>query len=510
MTTPDAITRTLHIQVATSQQRFRCSNTSSEKPDLQHEASTSPLRAEMGCGASRSAPESRSPSEKRRRSRSSSSQSEVHCLCNICSLDTDKNLELESNLCETPELKKKLSSVRNFNPDDFNLLDASSKPVSVLGYHMISGLAAKLGIDGTHLPQFVGTIGEKQGDASQADRLLALQFIEAQMSGTDSPDGGLLARWTTENPRLALALVISAMVSNDAGIAKTGATVRTMRKSGEMRKSGGSRRHRKSFHLNESLMEFLSCTMFFRTMEPDFRVELLARVRETLSATDSQMPQLMLDNEKEMELADRDMFIMQATLLVATYSHVFRKFKVHFQWCRNRVEALKGAPMSSPFKTSFDLGEGDLKSRHFAQSQSLFLRNVIAPFLQMWLRLMTGNESPLGSNVLCLAVQRLARTYDMLCDTKIVDSTKSDPARRWLSSQASWMPPGAAFEAACQSYLDNNEGSTGSADPHAVLSVCEMYGISSSQVLNTDMKSRRKSYGITRSAPDDYFANVIS
>ena len=462
----------------------------------------------MGCGASHERPSedavvppSRpcgaiSESVSRQSMRSGSPESECRSSGDgRCSADTsDRNLELESILHEMPELKAKLCSVQKFDPDA--LLDATSKPFSVLGYHMISGLAEKLGIDRTHLPQFVGTLGhimKKQGRAAQVARLLSLQFIEAQVSGT-GPDGGLLAQWATENPSCALALVISAMVSNGTGIAKAVAGKPSRRKS-----SLDSRR-RRSFHLNEALVEFLSYTMFFREMEPDVRVKLLTRVKETLAATDPEMPKLMLDHEKEMELADRDVLIMQATLLVAMYSHVFRKFKVHFEWCRSRVEALTGAPMSSApsRKASFALVEDDLKMKHYAQAHSWLLGKVLAPFLQMWVRL-TGNDSSI--NVLCIAVQRLAGTYDMFCeDTNVPHSSRSVPV-------VDLSTPQEEAETSWQLYLDNSERSQSvPADPAAVLSVCEMYGISSMQVLFASSKS-----SCSKSRADaigDSFANV--
>ena len=381
-----------------------------------------------------------------------------------------RNLELESILGEMPDLKARLTSVQKFNPDD--LLDATSKPFSVLGYHMISGLAEKLGIDLVHLPQFVGTLGyvmKKQGREAQAARLLSLQFIEAQISGS-GPGGGLLADWASENPGYALALIIAAMVSNDACMAKAAAG---------KAKNRSTDRNKKSKRLNESLIDFLSCTMFFRGMATNVRVELLTRVMETLSATDPEMLKHMLDNEKEMALADRDVLIMQATLLVATYSHVFRKFKVHYQWCKYRVEALHGQPMSAPFKIKFSLVENDLKMAHYAQAHSWFIGKVIAPFLQMWVRL-TGNDS--SKNVLCLAVQRMARTYDMLCDTTVIDCTQTVPVRAVLTRQASSKPVGEE-DNAWQLFLDDSERSPVPADPVAVLSVCKMYGISSMKVL---------------------------
>ena len=397
----------------------------------------------------------------------------------LSSINIDRALELECILHEMPELKAKLSSVQNFDPDV--LLEATSKPFSVLGYHMLSGLAEKLGMDRTQLPQFVGTVGyvmKKQGKAAQAARLLSLQFIEAQISGT-GPDGGLLAPWATENPSFAMALVISAMVSNDAGIAKTVA-----RKTSNRDSDPRSLRNTRSFHLNKSLIKFLSCTAFFQEMDPDVRFELLTRVKETLSATDPAMLKFMLDNEKAMELSNRNILVMQATLLVATYSHVFRKFKVHCQWCRFRIEALTGQPMPAQrFEMSFAMFEDDSMMRQYAQAHSWFLGKVMSPFLDMWVRL-TGNEA--STNVLCRAVQRLAGTYDMLCDNaNSPEDTQSSPVFDVS------MPQGAETSGKLYDLDCNRErSSVPASDPVAVPSVCEIYGISSIMVvLNSQVTS---------------------
>ena len=383
-------------------------------------------------------------------------------------INESKILALETLVNEMLGLRSNLSSVSKFDPEEF--LGTISKPFSVLGCHMISGLATRLGIDTTELPKFLGTIGyytKCQGRYSQVARISILQFIHAQMSGSGSCEGHL-ATWARANPAHALALVIAALVVNNSKLRK--------------RKSSSVKVERtKSAILNQSLLEFLSNTLFFQNMESGRKAQLLSLVRETLRATDPNMFNAMLVHEDDMMLADSDLQIMQSSILVAMHSHVFRKFKVHWAWSEGRIRDLENTLASSMFDFAFALDAKRIHCNEYKQVHGWFLDTEILPFVQMWVRV-TGNN--IKAHPLCLAIHRLGRTYEMLSDETAVNCVQSAPVRN-ATHQASLLQQQGTVESK-RRLQDNEERSPVPGDAAIVLSVCKMYGIAGMETLFLD------------------------
>ena len=291
------------------------------------------------------------------------------------------------------------------------------------------------------------------------------------MAGTGSCEG-LLATWAQANPAHALALVIAALVVNDSKLKKT-------------RKSSGTVKieRKKSALLNQSLLEFLSDTLFFQTMETNRKAELLFLVSEALQATDPNMFVTMLVHEADMTLSDRDLQIMQSSILVAVHSHVFRKFKVHSAWSEGRINDLENTLVSGAFDVEFCLDAESIHCTRYTQVHAWFLDTVILPFVQMWIRV-TGSN--IMMHPLCLAIHRLGRTYEMLSDETVVTCLQSDPVRsatrRASSLQQGTVEPSQYW----LTTLENKERSPVPGEPAIVLSVCKMYGIAGMETLFLD------------------------
>mmetsp|Transcript_35861 Transcript_35861/g.64038 ORF Transcript_35861/g.64038 Transcript_35861/m.64038 type:complete len:517 (-) Transcript_35861:586-2136(-) len=324
--------------------------------------------------------------------------------------------------------RRKLADLRSFSARDF--AENSRRPLSVVSFTILQRAAEELGHGLEHLPSLLGHLSRssrKQGLGSQRHQLNVLQFLYCQQQ-----PGGVLER---APPLQIIAITLCALaleVKHFRNVNRTRSALsagpkrdldkgRTMSRDASL--SGGSISSiagnngsgRLVLYEPMTFSTFMLRSAYVRSFPEGKRAALLQLVKKLYSVTDTSKFQELLNGERLfplLTLDDRDVFLLQTTLLVASNSHLFRRFDEHTAWCKKRVADLQRQVVCPNGDSVFAFDSPD--SVRFAKSHYWVLQYIMVPFLEMWARITAAanthdnNATTTAQELVRLALHRMA------------------------------------------------------------------------------------------------------
>lgn len=448
--------------------------------------------------------------------------------------EAGKFVDFQDEIDGLPDkLRASLLHLKGFNTKA--LMAASRRPISLLAFMTILPAVEQLdGMDGLkQLPNLLGILARlirRSGSNMQQSKLCVVQFLYCETQPT-----GCLHYLLRDDPLGVLALCLAALTSGVTKVKDTVRRAQTMsasisspdppRERGHMSHQknnkttnsfGGSK---SSFTTNlretaavaqaRAICVLLSRTAYFKTLPEKSGTRLLELVSEISHVADPNMLEIMLRNETLMQQSGRsERHLLQATLVVASHSHLFRKFKDdHLAWCANRATNLQNSAVTSDELTPFAFTPGDchFASVRFSTSQVWTIENVMLPFTCLWAR-MVGGSRP---KELCMAVARMARTYEMTYKAPCMQSSagpggnallhSSVPIRQFKSDAPPVEKMILSGDVKCP-FVDRCKGSVPlPEDVPGMLSVCRMYNVNAETLT---MRARAHLPSYTNRKPD--------
>jgi len=235
--------------------------------------------------------------------------------------------------------------------------------------------------------------------------------------------------------------------------------------------------------------QFLLSTAYVQAWPEAERAELLSIVGQLNEVSSPTTFGKILNQQVVLLLADRDLFLLQTTLVVASHSHIMRKFQTHLAWCEQMFRKLEGLPISVDGETDFCFGveEAETPSQRFAESQNWVILHIILPFVRMWAQIAEVPEA----QALSRKVERLAGTYDMMCVRQVadIDAMRANihstvPVRKLIEDMGTTKPgKDSDVLASCPLVNGNEKHVEIPYDSMGMLSVCKMYNINVDELL---------------------------
>lgn len=367
------------------------------------------------------------------------------------------------------------------------VVEASSRPLSLISFVAVREAATSLGFGLEHLPSLLGALSRcirKQGSHAQLQKLFTLQFLHHQQQPT-----GALYRLSRDKPQFILAVCLAALTYDVPGLA-----VKLVKNASKLTTNTGTASvgllgRRRTTAQGQAVKQFLLSTAYVQAWPEAERAELLSLVGQLNEISSPTTFGKIMNQQVVMLLANRDLFLLQTTLLVASYSHLTRKFKTHLAWCEQMFVKMEGLPISVDGETDFCFGveEADSPSQRFAESQNWVILHIILPFVRMWAQIAEVPEA----QALSRKVERLAGTYDMMCVRQVADidairaNIHSTVPVRKLIEDLSTTKPGKYSDvlASCPLVNGNEKQIEIPYDSMGMLSVCKMYNINVDELL---------------------------
>ena len=371
-----------------------------------------------------------------------------------------RSLQLENDIKNLPpEVTKGWDSIQGF---DAHLLRTSTdRPLSALALHSLEDVLATLGYRNGGLCKFlhqVETAIQAQGAQIHEQRLYVFQFIKVL---TSSKAQGVLAAFRCDHPRHCLALYLAALIFQLPQLSD--------HVTDRARNSIAGRNSRKKTDAQmERVLTFLTESALFACVPREDKAEIVHLVTGSLRALDPEAFKELQCRELTDFGTDPAYLTMQATMVVASFNHVFRKFRVHSSWCQSRVEELQGKTVSATMKAVFAFSSKDITHSRYAKAHAWFVDRVLTPFTDLWLRLLVGTPE---AHPLLQQVKRVSKTYGMMTDTRTVIATSSTPVRERCAALAT--------KGDVRASILSDDGSSHEllhSDMDAVMSICQIYG----------------------------------
>mmetsp|Transcript_17214 Transcript_17214/g.41070 ORF Transcript_17214/g.41070 Transcript_17214/m.41070 type:complete len:212 (+) Transcript_17214:767-1402(+) len=154
--------------------------------------------------------------------------------------------------------------------------------------------------------------------------------------------------------------------------------------------------------------------------------------------------------------------VVQVTAVVAHFSYALRPFRLQVLWCTNMASLLGRVLLSDRMEIySIFNADEDIFSARFSLGSSWFLKQVVLPYYTHWSSLVSGSHCP----QLCQLIANSARNYEVLCDTRIVNTDSSVALKRKHGGLLSLKP----FAFLKPEYNYEN--------PDVIMSICSLYRV---------------------------------
>jgi hypothetical protein len=395
-----------------------------------------------------------------------------------------------------PALLRSFTDLQAFNAGA--VVEASSRPLSLISFIAVREAASSLGYGLEYLPSLLGALSRcirKQGSHAQLQRLNTLQFLHQQQQPT-----GALHRLSRDKPQFILAVCLAALTYDVPGLAKPVKNASKLSTNTGTATVGLLARRRTTAQGQATAKQFLLSTAYVQAWPEAERAELLSIVGQLNEVSSPTTFGKILNQQIIVLLADRDLFLLQTTLVVASHSHIMRKFQTHLTWCEQMFRKLEGLPISIDGETDFCFGveEAETPSPRFAESQNWVILHIILPFVRMWAQ---AAEVP-EAQALSRKVERLAGTYDMMRVRQVADidamraNIQSTVPVRKSNEDMGTTKPGKDSDllASCPLVNGNKKQIEIPYDSMGMLSVCKMYNINVDELLYV----RRTNRGASR------------
>lgn len=286
------------------------------------------------------------------------------------------SLQQEIRSLPSPLLVK-LTTVTAFRARE--LTAATREPMVVLAYLAMTRPLETLGISLKHLPKFLYLLG---GVATTRlyHRLNMMQFLYSQLVNPK----GVLHAFGKSHPTSALALYVATLALH----------LRSRKKHYTSLYDQGTAGHRPQSDV-EGISAVLCEHQFFQDMPQPIRNSVLQSTKDALIATEPWMLECLEHRASHADFAmhGTPKAIIQASMVVASCSMIFRNEKCKESWLKHAIDELRVRSDHSQEAPALLFEPGAINSLEFIQAHDVFVTKVFYPFVKMWMTQATSGTA---------------------------------------------------------------------------------------------------------------------